>query len=239
MKKLEHAEHSHDRHEAPHVSRRGFLKTAASAIAAAAIALGPASIFVPSTAQAQVVAGRDLSVVQLNQYLYELDRDSQPYRGQENIPTSRSQVYSNSASVPNELRVVVTLDVNNVNRRNYEKVIDVVFPRGRETNPNAEGAGGRTVDLADFAAFVRIVSNQEMRRVKIYIQTGEYTDTNGATKTFTNALFYPLNDNGNQLTNLGSGNHIMFAVSYDGGNVVRSNTYIFHEPNDGRIARNP
>jgi hypothetical protein len=237
MKGLEHSDHKH--HEPKTTSRRGFLKSAAAIAASGALVFGTGSLLYPTIARAQVVAGRELgNSVELDRNLGDLDRDSQQYRGTESIPNGRTiRTYTNSASVSNEARFMVTLDHDNVLRQNYVKKVDVFFPRSREADPNVQGAGSRIVDLTDFAAYVRTVANQDMRRVKIYIQTGAYTDANGATKTYTNALFYPLNDNGDRLTGLGSGNHVMFAVSYDGGNDVRSSIRVFHEPNDGRVAR--
>ncbi len=172
---------------------------------------------VSPTATSVEIGGRTLSIVRLDTRLADLDTQTTRYREPEELPVEMGGTgplattngrYANSVLVPGEARFIVTLNPQESLRR-----LSIVFPRERDTDPSAAGAGTRGVDLTEFVSYVRTLTGQEMARVNFIVETGTF-DNNGVTTNYTNAYIFPLNANGQVITRRGNGEYIIYSASY-------------------------
>jgi hypothetical protein len=206
---------------------RQFRRTAeAGALALGLLTLGAAPLLVPSTAKAEA-ARTDISrlrTVRVTRALSELDGETEQYRGTERIPTRRDPIYSNAATIPGEVTAIV-----GYNPRHGHRLV-VTFPRERDSDPSAEGAGIRGLSLDQFARVVRERTGQELRRMRIILETGTF-QRSGQETTYTNIYVLPVDAEGRVLTSLGSGRYLMYGASYY-GSTLRGGVSILAEPHD-------
>ncbi len=227
MKKLDYTREKPER--VSEVSRRDFFKATGPAVLAAALQGGlVGSVLMPRTAYAQTrnVRGTQVNEIQLDRTLAELARDTAQYNSAEFLPSSSNNyTYSRDIVVPNEVTFLVTLET-----RGSLKRLSVAFPKDRETNPNARGAGLRGADMTDFVTLARRVSGQDMAKVRFILERGTF-QYNGRETDYTTAYIFPLDSNGNMLTRLGSGEYLVFTSSYY-ANVVTAEMTVIIEPNN-------
>ncbi|MCI0503564.1 hypothetical protein L0Y65_02525 [Candidatus Micrarchaeota archaeon] len=169
------------------------------------------------TATTIEIGGRTLNIVRLDQRLADLNTKTARYREPEELPVEMGGTgplattngrYANSVLVPGEARFLVTL-LPRENRRS----LNIIFPRERDSEPSAPGAGVRTVNLNEFAAYVRALTGQEMARVNFIVEAGTFNN-NGVTTNYTNAYIFPLNSRGEVITRRGNGAFIIYSGSY-------------------------
>ncbi len=250
MRKLQHGQP--DVHERAAEPSRSYFKRNAHKLLEATRAVGlgvaltlgtavaVAPILKPSIAMAQddyrEINGRRVRVIRLDRSLADMDRDTQQYRDSthEHMPgPNNNNVYSNDIIVPNEVTFLVTLDQANSSRWEY-----VRFSPSRETNPNTPSPGLRGFDLNDFNTYVHSLSGRDVERVKFIIETGTF-QYNGRDTRYTNTYIFPLDANGNVLTNRGNGEYIVYDTSYYADRAVAGISLVVEPNGRGTIARNP
>ncbi|MEW6035987.1 MAG: twin-arginine translocation signal domain-containing protein [Candidatus Micrarchaeota archaeon] len=227
MKRLDHTREKPER--VSEVSRRDFFKATGAAVLVAALQGGiVGSVLLPRTAYAQTreVGGRQVNEIQLDRTLAELARDTAQYQTHEHLPSSSNNyTYSHDIIVPNEVTFLVS-----VQTRGSNKLLAVTFPKERETDPNARGAGLRGVDITDFLSFARRVAGQDITKVRFILERGTF-QYNGRQTDYTTAYIFPLDSNGNMITRLGNGEYLVYTASYY-ANVVTAEANVIIEPNN-------
>jgi hypothetical protein len=200
------------------VSRRKFFKMGAvGAALLASLQFGSfaTALLTPSTARAQEteIEGRKVHVTNLDKTIADMDRDTARYRENEILPTERRSVYSNAVSIPNEVRFLVMMDPENKSGMNIGRKLLVTFPKTKEKDPSAQGAGMRGMNLDDFANYVKRISNKDMVRVKFLLETGTFQYEGNPTKYYT-AYIFPLDAQGNIISQRGNGQYIVLEASH-------------------------
>lgn len=207
-------------------------------------------IIAPKTAAAETsekrqVGGKLVPVYHLEESVAVLDGRTQQYRRGETREKERNgERYAYNLQVP-EQKINFTVscqsvkadfngDGNQVTLRNWMLVAK--FPKERERNPKAEGAGVRVFEFGDFSEAVRNVSGQEMTRVHVVMETGTF-DNKGTETWYANIHVFPVNASGDFITKKGSNEYLAFTASFYDTNVAGGAQLLVEPGKDTRIAK--
>ena len=201
--------------EIPEMSRRSFVKTAGQGLVAG-LALAAASNFALPTiansqgAETREVAGKKVKVTVLGDSFKKVDEETEKYRRWEKFPENNNGKYQNLVAIPNQAAVLVTFNYKTGNK-GFNVLVD---GQKEEVGTN----------LKPFAEMVKKETGQELKRVRILVETGEQDGTK-----FANIYVVPVDGSGKPTTDMGSGEYLIYGSTQFGAKVF-ADPYVMKDP---------